>query len=87
MAECFDWLVFALKAWHAHSCQSQFGQRGGALRGINREQKDAVQRQFESNGWPWNAEVTDVCVKLKTQRCISTSLDKPRPFLFKAFES
>ena len=27
----------------AHSRQSQFRQRGGALRGINREQKDAVQ--------------------------------------------
>ena len=31
------------------------------LRGINDEQKDAVQQLFESNGWPWNVEVTDVC--------------------------
>ena len=31
------------------------------LRGINHEQKDAVQQLFESNGWPWNVEVTDVC--------------------------
>ena len=31
------------------------------LRGINREQKDAVQQLFESNGWPWTVEVTDVC--------------------------
>ena len=38
------------------------GQRGGALWGINGEQKDAVQQLFESNGWPWNVEVTDVCV-------------------------
>ena len=31
------------------------------LRGINHEQKDAVKQPFESNGWPWNVEVTDVC--------------------------
>ena len=31
------------------------------LRGINHEQKDAVQQLFESNGWPWNVEMTDVC--------------------------
>ena len=31
------------------------------LRGINREQKDTVQQLFESNGWPWTVEVTDVC--------------------------
>ena len=35
--------------------------KGGAFRGIHREQKDAVQQLFESNGWPWNVEVTDVC--------------------------
>ena len=27
----------------------------------NHEQKDAVQQLFESNGWPWTVEVTDVC--------------------------
>ena len=31
------------------------------LRGINHEQKDAVQQLFESNGWPWNVEMTYVC--------------------------
>ena len=31
------------------------------LRGINHEQKDAGQQLFESNGWPWTGEVTDVC--------------------------
>ena len=46
---------------HVQSHQFQFGQRGGALRGINHEQKGAVQHLFESNSWPWNVEVTDVC--------------------------
>ena len=31
------------------------------MRGINREQKDPVQQLFESDGWPWNVEVTNVC--------------------------
>ena len=31
------------------------------LRGINHEQKDAIQQLFESNGWPWNVEMTSVC--------------------------
>ena len=71
------------------------GQRGGALRGIIREQKDAVQQLFESNGWPWNAEVTDVCEAESTALC--TSLDNPHSIEsahsysncppFKAFES
>ena len=63
---------------HAHSRQSQFGQRGGTLRGINCEQKDAVQQLLESNGWPGNVEVTDVCETEST--ALSLSLDKPRPF-------
>ena len=51
------------------------GQRGRALRGINREQKDTVtvQQLFESNGWPLNVEVTDVCETENT--VLSTSLD------------
>ena len=49
------------KFTHMQSHQSQFGQKGGALRGINHEQKGAVQYLFESNSWPWNVEVTDVC--------------------------
>ena len=31
------------------------------MRGINHKQKDAVQQLFESSGWPWNVEVTNVC--------------------------
>ena len=31
------------------------------LKGINREQKDAIQQLFQSNGWPWTVEMTDVC--------------------------
>ena len=50
-------------------------------RGINLEQKDAVQQLFESNGWPWNVEVTDVCEIEST--ALSMSLDKPRPFASK----
>ena len=46
---------------HVHLPQSPFGQWGGALRGISRKQKDTIQQLFESNGWPWNVEVTDVC--------------------------
>ena len=35
----------------------------------------------DSNGWTWNVEVTDVC---ETQSiALATSLDKPRPFVFK----
>ena len=49
------------------------GQRGRALRGINREQKDTVQQLFESNGWPLNVEVTDVSETENT--VLSTSLD------------
>ena len=55
--------------------------KGQGFRGINREQKDAVQQFFKSNGWPWNGEVTDVCETEST--ALSTSLDKPRPFVFK----
>ena len=66
---------------HAHLRQSQFGQRGGTLRGINCEWRDEVQQLFESNGWPWNVEVTDVCETEST--ALSTSLDKPRPYVFK----
>ena len=47
-------------------------------RGINHEQKDAVQQLFESNSWPWNVEVTDVCDTESTT--LSASLDKPHPF-------
>ena len=56
---------------------SKHGQRG-----INLEQKDAVQQLFESNSWPWNAEVTDVCETEGTG--LSTSLDKFPPFVFKS---
>ena len=42
---------------------------------------DAVQQLFESNGWPWNAEITDVCETEST--VLSTSLDKPCPFAFR----
>ena len=54
---------------------------GGALRGINREQKDVVQQLFESNGWPRNVEVADVCETEST--ALSTSLNKTRPFVFR----
>ena len=47
----------------------------------NREQKDAVQQLFESNGWPWNFEVSDVCETENT--ALPTSLNKPRPFVFR----
>ena len=57
-----------------HLCQSQFGQRDGALRGINHEQKDTVQLLFESNGWTWNAEVTSVCETEST--ALTMSVDK-----------
>ena len=33
-----------------------------------------VQQLFESNGWPWNVEVTDVC-EIESA-ALSTSLDK-----------
>lgn len=42
------------------------------LKGINHEQKDAVQQLFERNGWPWNVEVTDVC---GTESSASSKLD------------
>ena len=42
---------------------------------INHEQMDAVQQVFESNSWPRNVEVTDVCETEST--ALSTSLDKP----------
>ena len=78
---------------HAHSSQSQFWQRGRALRGINREQKDAVQQLFESNGWPWNFEVTDIECETEST-ALSMSLAKPCPTSlcsncphFQAFES
>ena len=29
--------------------------------GNNREQEDAARQLFESNGWPWDVEVTYVC--------------------------
>ena len=61
---------------------SHTGQWGGALRGISCEQKDAVQQLFESNRWPWNVEVTDVCETEST--ALPTSRDKPRPFVFKS---
>ena len=48
--------------------------RSWALRGINREQTDAVQQLFESNSWPWNLEAADVCetesTALPTSLCI-----------------
>ena len=66
---------------HAHSRQSHFGQKAETLRGINHEQKDVVLQLFESNGWPWNVELTDVC---ETESiALSMSLDKPSPFAFK----
>ena len=64
-----------------HSRQSQFGQRGGALRDINSEQKDTVQQLFESNSWPWNVELTNAHETEST--ALSASLEKPRPFVFK----
>ena len=55
------------------------------LRGINDEQKDAVQQLFESNGWPWNVEVTDVCKTESTAH--SSRLDNiPRSPLATASE-
>ena len=64
--------------------------KGRGFEGINRQQKDAVQQLFESNGWPWNVEVTSVCETEST--ALTMSVDKPRPFVvkfprFKAFES
>ena len=69
------------------------GKKGGALMGINLEDKDAIRQLFESNGWPGNVQATDVCGTEST--ALSTSLDKPCPFvlklsllqLIKAFES
>ena len=49
--------------------------KGAGLRGcINREQQDAVQQLFETNGWPWNAEVTDVEMKAQHCPCHQTSV-------------
>ena len=45
------------------------------------EQKDTARQLFESNGWLWNGEATDVCKTESTT--LSTSLDKPRPFVFR----
>ena len=56
--------MYTFRLWkfvHVHLPRSPFGQWGGALRGISRKQKDTIQQLFESNGWPWNVEVTDVC--------------------------
>ena len=69
---------------------SEFGQIGRALRGQNQEEKDAVLQLFESNGWPWNVEVTDVCETEST--ALAMLLDKPCPLdsncpCFKVFES
>ena len=55
--------------------------KGWGFEGHNHEQKDAVQQLFKSNSWPWNVEVTDVCETEST--ALSTSLDKPHPFVFK----
>ena len=51
------------------------------MRDINHEWKEAVQQLFESNGWPWNAEVTNMCETEST--ALSTTLDKPRSFVLK----
>ena len=71
-----------LKFAHARSRQSQFGQWGGALRGIHREQKDAVQQLFESNGWlgmlKWpmwcETESTALSTSLEEERCCHIDL-------------
>ena len=63
-----------LKFAHAHSRQSQFGQWGGALRGIHREQKDAVQQMFESNGWRGMLKWAMWCETEST--ALSTSLEE-----------
>ena len=59
----------------------QLFESNGWQRDKNREQKDAVQQLFESNGWPWNFEVSDVCETENT--ALPTSLNKPRPFVFR----
>ena len=55
--------------------------KGWCFEGHNFEQEDAVLQLFESNSWPWNVEVTNVCETEST--ALSTSLDKPCPFVFK----
>ena len=51
------------------------------LRGINCEQRVSVPQLFESNGWPRNVEVTDMCDT--ESAALSVSLDKPCPFVIK----
>ena len=57
--------------------------KGRGFEGIHREQKDAVQQLFDSKAVPWNGEGTDVCGTKSI--ALYTSLDKPRPFVFKLF--
>ena len=47
---------------------------------MNTVQKNTVQQLFESNRWPWNVKVTDVCKTESTT--LSTSPDKFHPFVF-----